>query len=85
MEQQNRKIVNFEEMVKKVVNKETKAGLRSSTMVRDSDIQCSRSYRPSNSTASKIQTQGITVKDFSRPEKLKAKEVKSVYANAAKP
>ena len=32
-----------------------------------------------------MQTQGIIAKDSPRPEKPKAKEIKSVYANAAEP
>ena len=56
MEQQDRESIDFKEIVQKVVNAESKAGLRSSTMVRDSDIHCSRGHRPSNNTASKVQT-----------------------------
>ena len=72
-------------MVQKTVNTEVKAGQKSSIMVRDLDIYCLRSHRSSNSIASKVQTQGIITKDFSRPEELKAKEIKSVYANVAEP
>ena len=31
-------------------------------MVQDSDIRCSQGHRPSNSTTSKVQTQGSTAK-----------------------
>ena len=39
MEQQDREAIEFEEMVQRVVNAEAKAGLRSSAMVRDSNIR----------------------------------------------
>ena len=55
MEQQDWESMNFEEIVQRVVNVESKAGLRSSTMVRDLDICCPTGHRPSNSTASKVQ------------------------------
>ena len=77
--------MNFEEMVQKAVNTKAKVGLRSSTMVRDSDICCSRNQHLSNSTASKVQTQETTAKDFYRPKKPKTKETKYVYANVAEP
>ena len=48
--------MDFEEMMQKTVNAEAKAGLRSSAMVRDSDIRCPRGHRLSNNTASKVQT-----------------------------
>ena len=54
IEQQDWESVNFEEMVQKAVNAKAKAGLRSTTMVRDSDIRCSRGHRPSNNTTSKM-------------------------------
>ena len=65
-------------MVQKTVNVEAKAGLRSTTMVRDLDICCPWGHRPSNNTISKVQTQGTAIKDFSRPEKPKTKDLKSV-------
>ena len=72
-------------MVQKAVNAEAKAGLRFSIMVQDSDIRCCRGHRFSNSTISKVQTQGTTTKDFSRPEKPKPKKTKSVRADVAEP
>ena len=60
-------------MVQRAINAKTKAGLRSSAMVRDLDIRCSRGYRPSNSTASKVQTQGTSAKE-PRPEEFRTKE-----------
>ena len=62
-------------MVQKIVNAEAKAGLRSSTIVWDSDARCSRSHRPSHNTSSKVQTQGS--KDLSRPKETKPKDLKS--------
>ena len=85
MEQQDRKSINFQEMMLRPVNVETKTGLKSSTMIYDSDIHCHKGHRPSNSIASKVQTQGTTAKDFSCPKKLKAKEIKSVWADAVEP
>ena len=85
MEQQDRESMNFEEMMQRAVNEETKAGLKSSIMVRDSDIHCPRGHRPSNSTASKVQAHGTTTKDSFCLEKPKAKETKSVHANAVEP
>ena len=77
IEQQDRKSMEFKEMVQRIVNAEAKAGLRSSTMVRDSDIYCPRGHCPSNSTASKVQTQGITGKE-SNPKESRPKEFKLV-------
>ena len=74
--------MDFEEMVQMTVSTEAKAGLRSSTMVRDSDIRCSRGHRPSNSTAAKVQTQGSK---NSHPEEPKVKEVRPTRAEASKP
>ena len=63
-------------MVQKIVNAEAKASLRSSTMVWDTNIHCSKGYRYFNNTASKVQTQEITGKEF-KPEKSRPKESKS--------
>ena len=62
-------------MVQRAVNAEAKAGLRSSTIVRDSDARCPRGHRPSHNTSSKVQTQGS--KDLSRPKETKPKDPKS--------
>ena len=71
-------------MVQRVVNAEAKAGLRSSTIVWDSDACYPRGHRPSHNTSSKMQTQGS--KDLSRPRKTKPKDSKSAPSrdNAAK-
>ena len=86
MEQQDQESMNFEEMVQRVVNAESKAGLRSSTIVWGSDMRCLRGHRPSNSTASKVQTQRTTTKD-SFLEKPKVKKTKPTlsWAKASKP
>ena len=70
-------------MVQRAVNMEAKAGLKSSTMVRDSDIRCLKGHHPSNSTASKVQTQGTTAKN-SHQEEPKVKEVKPTLFRVAK-
>ena len=75
MEQQNREAMDFEEIMQRAVNAEAKAGLRSSAMVRDSDICCPQGHHPSNSTASKVQTQGTSTKE-PRPKESKIKEAK---------
>ena len=62
-------------MVQKAMNAEVKTGLRSSTMVGDSDAYCLKGHRPSYHTFSKVQTQGITAKKprtkEPRPKKVK--------------
>ena len=70
--------MNFEEIVQKAVNVKAKAGLRSTIMIWDSNICCPRGYYLFNNTASKVQTQETIAKDFSRPEKSKIKDSKSV-------
>ena len=77
MEQQDRESMDFEEMVQRAVNAEAKAGLRSSTMVRESDARCPRGHRPSHNTSSKVQTQGSSHKDSPRTEESRPKEAKS--------
>ena len=62
-------------MIQKAVNAKAKAGLKSSTMVRDSDIYCLWGHRPSHNTSLKVQTQETTAKKLytkeSRPKKMK--------------
>ena len=82
IEQQDREAMDFKEMVQRAVNAEATAGLRSSAMVRDSDIRCPRGHRPSNSTASKVQTQGTSAKG---PEKSRTKEAKPAEGKAPAP
>ena len=86
MEQQDRESMDFEEMMQRAVNAESKAGLKSSTMVRDLVIHCPRSHCSSNSTASKVQTQGITIKDSHLEEpKLKKTKPTPPWAEASEP
>ena len=68
--------MDFEEIVQKTVNAEAKAGLQSSTIIRDLDARCPRDHRPSNNTPLKVLTQGITGKK-SKPEESRPKKVKS--------
>ena len=56
IEQQDRALTSFEEMVQRAVNAEAKAGLRSSIMVRDADSRCPRGHCPSQNTSTKVQT-----------------------------
>ena len=63
--------------MQRAINAEAKAALKSSTMIRDLDIYCSRDYLFSNNTFSTVQNQGIIAKDFSRPKKPKTKDLKS--------
>ena len=87
IKQQDRKFVNFEEMVQKAINIEAKAGLKSTIMVRNLNIRYSQGYCLFNNTTSKVQIQGTTAKDSSCFEKPKTKNFKSVspYDNIAMP
>ena len=74
-------MTSFEEMMQRAVNAETKAGLKSSIMVRDADFHCPRGHCPSQNTSTKVQTQGSTVKksksEVSRPKNLKPADEKT--------
>ena len=85
IEQQNRESMNFEKIVQKTVNVETKVGLKSSIMVRDSYICCTRGHRPSHNTSSKVQTQGSNYKNLLCSKESKSKDPKSAspYDNTA--
>ena len=87
MEQQDRKSINFEEMVQKAINTEAKAGLRSSTMVRDLNAHCRRGHHLSHNFSSKVQTQDSSHKDSPRSEESKNKDLKPALSrgNAAEP
>ena len=78
IKQQDREYLNFEEMVQRAVNPEAKAGLRSSTIVRDLDTRCPRGHRPSHATLVKVQTQGFNTKEF------KSKDFKPKKSKSAK-
>ena len=82
IEQQDLESINFKEIVQRAVNTEVKAGLRSSTMVRNSDICCPRNHCLSNSIASKIQKKKIIAKNFPQEEP-KVKEVKPILSRVA--
>ena len=75
IEQQNWETMDFEEIMQRAINVEAKAGLRSSAMVRDSDICCPQSHCLSNSTTSKVQTQGTSAKE-PHPEESRTKKAK---------
>ena len=87
MEQQDWESIDLEEMVQKAVNVEAKAGLRSSTMIRDSDIHCSKGHHSSHNTSSKVQTQGFSHKNLLRFEEPKPKDPKPAPSrdNVAEP
>ena len=76
IEQQDQEFINFEEMVQRIVNAEAKAGLRSSTMVQNLNICCSRGHRLSYNTSLKVKTQGTTAKE-PRTKEFRPKEAKS--------
>ena len=73
--------MDFKEMVQRAVNVEAKTGLKSSIMIRDLDICCSRGHCLSNNTVLKVQTQGIIGKKSKleefRPKKSKLAECKN--------
>ena len=75
MEQQDRRLTSFEEMVQRAVNAEAKAGLRSSIMVWDADSRYPRGYCPSQNTSTKVKTQSSAVKE-SKSEESKPKDSK---------
>lgn len=60
-------------MVQKAVNTKTKKDLKFSTMVKDLDIYCPRSYHLSYNTFLKVQTQNFNNKYFFHSEKSKPK------------
>ena len=84
IEQQDQVSTSFKEMVQRAVNAEAKAGLKSSTMVWNSDTHCPKGHRPFHNTSLKVQTQGS--KNLSCPKKTKPKDSKSapLRDNAAK-
>ena len=72
--------MSFEEIMQRIVNTEVKANLKSSIMIRDSNICCLRNYCFSNIIISKVQTQ-TTIAKNSHFEKLKAKNRKLTKAD----
>ena len=87
MEQQDRESTNFEEMVQRAVNVKAKAGLKSSTMVRELDARCPRGHGLSYNTSSKVQTHGSSHEDSTHSKKPKSKDLKPapLRDKAAKP
>lgn len=79
IEQQDQKAISFEEIMQKAVNAKSKASLRSSIIVHNSDIYYPRGHCHSNSTTSKVQTQK-TIANDSHPEESKVKEIKSTFS-----
>ena len=62
MDQDNSQLIDYEELVAKMVRVEAKAGLRLSSYVRETDLICLRGNQPAHTTAYKVQTQ-VVVKD----------------------
>lgn len=73
--------------MQKTVNIKVKVGLKSSTIVWNSDADCIKNYRPFYNTFSKVQTQGSSYKNSHHSKKLRNKNLKPVlpYSNIAKP
>ena len=68
-------------MVQIAVNVKAKAGLKSSTIVQNSNIYCFKSHCLFNSTTLKVHTQETTGKD-SHSEEPKAKKAKPILSRA---
>ena len=62
--------------MQRVIHAEVKAGLRSGTIVRDSDTCCPKGHRLSHNTFFKVQTQGSNYKNSSRFKKSRNKDPK---------
>ena len=69
-------------MMQNAINVEAKGGLKSSTIVQDSNIHCPRGHRSSNSIALKVQIQKTIAKN-SHLEEPKIKIVKFTLSLAA--
>ena len=54
MEQQNRKSMDFKEVVQRAVNGEAKAALKTSTMVQELDVRCPKGHRPFHNISLKV-------------------------------
>ena len=75
MEQRGQESDSWEELVKKAVDVEAKAGLLPTSLNRDMDQQAPRGNRPVHTTA-KAQTQGLSMKD-PKVEEPKSKPLES--------
>ena len=67
---------NFKEIIQKIVNAKAKSGLRSSTIVWDLNVYCSKGHHLSHNTFSKVQTQDSNNKNSSCSRKAKPKDPK---------
>ena len=70
-------LINFEEMVQKMINTKAKIGLRSNIMIWDMDFHCSKSYYLPQNTSIKLQTQNLNIKK-SKSKKSKPKKKKPI-------
>ena len=75
IEQQDRALTSFKEMVQRAVNTKAKVGLKSSIMVWNADSRYPRGHCLSQNTSSKIQTQDSTAKE-SKPMESRPKDSK---------
>ena len=73
--------MDFEEIVQGAINAKAKVGLRSSTMVRESNAYCHRGHHLSHNNFSKVQTRETTVKE-PHTEELRPKVAKSTNNKA---
>ena len=58
MDQDDSRLINYEELVAKVVRAKAKVGLHSSSYVLETDLSCFQGNRPAHTTVHKVQTQG---------------------------
>ena len=84
IEQQDRALTSFKEMMQRVVNAEFKRGLKSSIMIWDVDSRCPKSHCSSQNTSAKVQIQGLTTKKF-KPEESRTKDLKPVNEKTPAP
>ena len=82
MKKKDRESMNVEEMVQKAVKAEAKMGLRSCTIVRNSNIRDLRDHHLSHNTFLKMQIQRATTKK-SRTIKSRPKEAKLINSKTA--
>ena len=75
MEQQDWAFTSIKEIMPRAINVEGKTGLKSNIMVWNIISHCSRGHYPSQNTATKVQTQALTAKEF-KPEEFRPKDLK---------
>ena len=80
LEHRDLELESFEQLIKKVVEAESKASLRPCTTTREMDQHCSRVSRPTNTTVAKASTPSSSMKDprVEKP-KVRTQEVTSLY------